>query len=101
MEEKQHHNLIIIGSGPAGLTAGIYASRARLAPLVIQGKNPGGQLVGTSFVNNWPGNISILGPELMNNIQHHAVQIGCTLLPETVIQTDLSTHNGGRPSRVR
>lgn len=101
MTDKEHYSLIIIGSGPAGLTAGIYASRARLAPLIIQGKKPGGQLVGTTFVNNWPGVLSILGPDLMNNIQHHAIQTGCTLLPETVIKTDLSkkpftiwTHRG-------
>lgn len=90
MIDKKHHNLIIIGSGPAGLTAGIYASRARLEPLIIEGKKPGGQLVGTTFVNNWPGNVSILGPDLMNNIQHHALEAGCSLLPETVVKTDLS-----------
>ena len=101
MAQTKHNPLIIIGSGPAGLTAGIYAARARLNPLVIQGKKPGGQLMGTSYVNNWPGNINILGPDLMMNIQNHAVQAGCELLPESVIKTDLSkkpftvwTHRG-------
>lgn len=101
MALTKHNTLIIIGSGPAGLTAGIYAARARLNPLIIQGKKPGGQLMGTSYVNNWPGNINILGPDLMTNIQNHAVQAGCELLPETVIKTDLSkkpftlwTHRG-------
>ena len=101
MAQTNHHNLIIIGSGPAGLTAGIYAGRARLNPLIIQGKTPGGQLMGTTYVNNWPGQISILGPELMMKIQNHALQTGCELLPESVIKTDLSkkpftvlTHRG-------
>ena len=57
MAQTNHHNLIIIGSGPAGLTAGIYAGRAKLNPLIIQGKQPGGQLMGTTYVNNWPGEI--------------------------------------------
>lgn len=101
MVQTKHNPLIIIGSGPAGLTAGIYAARARLQPLIIQGKKPGGQLMGTSYVNNWPGNINILGPDLMMNIQNHAVQAGCELLAESVIKTDLSqkpfslwTHRG-------
>jgi thioredoxin reductase (NADPH) len=101
MAHIKHLDLIIIGSGPAGLTAGIYASRARLNPLIIQGKLPGGQLMGTTYVNNWPGEINILGPELMMKIQNHAAQTGCELLPETVVQTDLSkrpftvtTHRG-------
>jgi thioredoxin reductase (NADPH) len=101
MAQTKHHDLIIIGSGPAGLTAGIYASRAKLNPLIIQGRSPGGQLMGTTYVNNWPGEISILGPELMIKIQNHAVQTGCELLPESVVSVDLSkrpfivtTHRG-------
>lgn len=86
----KHQNLIIIGSGPAGLTAGIYAGRARLNPLILQGKAPGGQLMGTTYVNNWPGEVSILGPELMMKIQSHALRTGCEFLPESVIKTDLS-----------
>lgn len=101
MAQTKHHDLIIIGSGPAGLTAGIYASRAKLNPLIIQGKSPGGQLMGTTYVNNWPGERSILGPDLMMKIQDHAVQAGCELLPELVVSVDLSkrpfiitTHRG-------
>jgi len=90
MAQPKHQNLIIIGSGPAGLTAGIYAARAKIHPLIIQGKNPGGQLMGTTFVNNWPGETSILGPDLMMNIQNHALHAGCTFLPESVVKTDLS-----------
>ncbi len=101
MAQTKHQNLIIIGSGPAGLTAGIYAGRARLNPLILQGKKPGGQLMGTTYVNNWPGEINILGPELMLKIQNHAVHTGCELSPESVIKTDLAkkpftiwTHRG-------
>lgn len=54
MVKNKIHPLIIIGSGPAGLTAGIYSARANLNPLIIDGSNPGGQLMGTSYVENWP-----------------------------------------------
>lgn len=85
---KNHHRLIIIGSGPAGLTAAIYASRANLAPLVIAGKNPGGQLMGTTAVENWPGNTSIMGPQLMTNMQQHAAHFGTTFLEESIARVD-------------
>lgn len=77
MAESTTHKLIIIGSGPAGLTAGIYASRANLKPLLIDGSEPGGQLMGTTAVENWPGEKSILGPTLMKNIRDHAENTGC------------------------
>ena len=101
MANTKHLNLIIIGSGPAGLTAGIYAGRARLNTLILQGKAPGGQLMGTTYVNNWPGEVSILGPELMMKIQNHTLHTGCEFLPESVVKTDFSkkpftiwTHRG-------
>lgn len=68
--------LVIIGSGPAGLTAAIYASRADLQPIVIEGSKPGGQLMGTSFVENWPGHMRIMGPELMRQLREHARSFG-------------------------
>lgn len=68
--------LVIIGSGPAGLTAGVYAARANLHPLIIEGSSPGGQLMGTTAVENWPGNISIMGPQLMMNMKEHAKHFG-------------------------
>jgi thioredoxin reductase (NADPH) len=77
-------NLIIIGSGPAGLTAAIYASRAGLDPLVIEGSNPGGQLMNTSFVENWPGEIRILGSKLMENMRNHALHFNTRFLEETI-----------------
>lgn len=84
------HELIIIGSGPAGLTAGIYASRANISPLIIEGKNPGGQLMGTSHVENWPGNKSILGPTLMMQIRDHAKHFGSQFLAEEIVKVDFS-----------
>lgn len=88
MTQETVHKLIILGAGPAGLTAGIYAGRALLAPLIIEGKNPGGQLMGTSYVENWPGEKHILGPKLMINIQEHAKASGCLFLQEEVVSVD-------------
>ncbi|MBN1549468.1 thioredoxin-disulfide reductase [Candidatus Babeliales bacterium] len=85
------HQLIIIGSGPAGLTAGIYAARANLKPLIIDGSTPGGQLMGTTAVENWPGEQSILGPTLMKNIREHAQHLGCEFLQATITRADLAT----------
>ena len=90
MNNNSIHHLIIIGSGPAGLTAGIYASRANLTPLIIEGKNPGGQLMGTSHVENWPGNKSILGPTLMMQIKDHAKHFGSQFLSEEIVKVDFS-----------
>ncbi len=101
INKKNDHKLIIIGSGPAGLTAGIYAARAKLEPLIIQGDNPGGQLMATTMVENWPGEKNIRGPELMMRIQEHAKEIGCAFLSDSVTKIDLSnrpftmiTHHG-------
>jgi len=84
--------LIIIGSGPAGLTAGIYGARANLKPLIIEGPTPGGQLVSTSYVENWPGEKKILGHELMKNMRNHAQHAGCSFLSEWVEKID-TTNN--------
>lgn len=83
------HNLIIIGAGPAALTAGIYAARAELQPLIIEGHQPGGQLMGTSYIENWPGEKKILGVELMMNMIAHAKELGCTFLSDSVVGTSL------------
>jgi thioredoxin reductase (NADPH) len=91
MENKNKvHELIIIGSGPAGLTAAIYAARANLKPLVIEGKEPGGQLMGTTAVENWPGEKSILGPTLMINMKEHAKHFGTEFLSESIVKVDFS-----------
>lgn len=84
------HNLIIIGSGPAGLTASIYASRAFLKPLVFEGSQPGGQLMSTTAVENWPGEKSILGPQLMINMKNHAQDLGTIFIAETITGVDFS-----------
>lgn len=81
-------NLIIIGSGPAGLTAGIYAARADLKPLILEGPTPGGQLISTSYVENWPGEKKILGHELMKKMREQAQEAGCRFAPERVKQID-------------
>ena len=85
MDKKK---LIIIGSGPAGLTAAIYAARSNLSPLVIEGEKPGGQLITTSYVENWPGEKKILGHELMKNMKDHAASLGCEFLSETVVSIE-------------
>lgn len=79
-QEKKIHNLIIIGAGPAGLTAGIYAGRAGLEPLIIEGSLPGGQLMTTTSVENWPGEVSILGPDLMIKMREHTQTYGAQLI---------------------
>lgn len=80
--------LIIIGSGPAALTAAVYAARARLNPLIIEGPKPGGQLMGTTYVENWPGNERILGPELIKNLRKHAESVGTRFLYEEVTHVE-------------
>jgi len=88
LPDEQVHKLIIIGSGPAGLTAGIYGGRGQLHPLIFEGDKPGGQLTGTTYIENWPGEQHILGSALMMNCREHAKQAGCILVSETVIQVD-------------
>lgn len=83
--------VIILGSGPAGLTAAIYAARSHLHPLVIEGYEPGGQLMGTTYVENWPGEKSILGPDLMKKLRDHALHFKTRFLSDEVIKVDLSS----------
>ena len=92
MKSEDHtiHNLIIIGSGPAGLTAAVYASRAFIQPLVIEGDKPGGQLMSTTLIENWPGHKSILGPELMMMKRAHAEHFGAQFATGSVSSVDFS-----------
>jgi thioredoxin reductase (NADPH) len=84
------YKVIIIGSGPAGLTAGIYAARAKLEPLIFEGFQPGGQLTTTTKVENWPGIIEVIGPKLMMDMRKQAIHCGCKMLMEAIAKVDFS-----------
>ena len=82
--------LLIIGSGPAGYTAGVYASRAMLEPILVQGIEPGGQLTTTTEVENWPGDTQVQGPDLMVRMQDHATAMGAEIISDYITALDLS-----------
>ena len=89
-EKNQHHRLIILGSGPAGLTAAIYAARAILNPVVVSGREAGGQLMITTDVENYPGfPEGIKGPEMMELLKEQALRFGTKFLSGDVIEVDL------------
>ncbi len=91
MSDVQHHHLIILGSGPAGYTAAIYAARANLNPVVIQGIQPGGQLTTTTDVDNYPGyKDGVQGPEMMADFQAQAERFGTEIIWDHINETDLS-----------
>jgi thioredoxin reductase (NADPH) len=81
---------MIIGSGPAGYTAAVYAARAMLEPLLIQGLQPGGQLTITTEVENWPGDTHVMGPDLMIRMQDHATAMGAQIIGDYITSLDLS-----------
>ncbi|MFO7787349.1 MAG: thioredoxin-disulfide reductase [Halospina sp.] len=91
MSDSNHHRLIILGSGPAGYTAAVYASRANLNPTLITGIEVGGQLTTTTDVENWPGDIEGLqGPDLMERMKDHAQRFNTELVYDYINGADLS-----------
>ena len=91
MSEIIHHQLIILGSGPAGYSAAVYAARANLKPVIITGMQTGGQLTTTTEVDNWPGDPQgLTGPDLMVRMQAHAERFGTQLVYDHINQVNLS-----------
>ena len=91
MSDTQHHKLIILGSGPAGYTAAIYAARANLDPVIITGIQQGGQLTTTTDVDNWPGDPhGLQGPDLMVRMQEHAEKFDTKIIFDHIESVDLS-----------
>ena len=98
MADVQHHKLIILGSGPAGYTAAVYAARANLRPVVITGMQQGGQLTSTTEVENWPGGAPDLqGPGLMQAMLEHVERLGTQVVFDHIQSVDFST----RPLRLQ
>ena len=92
-----HHRLIILGSGPAGYTAAVYAARAALEPVIVTGVEVGGQMTTTTDVDNWPGDdAGVQGPELMERMKRHAERFGTQLVYDQINAVDLSQ----RPFRL-
>ena len=97
MSQTVHANLVIIGSGPAGYTAAIYAARAMLEPILIQGLQPGGQLTVTTDVENYPGFADVIqGPWLMEQMEKQAAHVGTKMVSDHVNAVDLAR----RPFRL-
>ena len=88
MSDTKRTKVLIIGSGPAGYTAAVYASRAMLDPILVQGIEPGGQLTTTTEVENWPGDTEVQGPDLMVRMESHAKAMGCEIIGDIISSVD-------------
>jgi thioredoxin reductase (NADPH) len=98
MTEPKHHRLVILGSGPAGYSAAVYAARANLSPVLITGMELGGQLMTTTDVDNWPGGPQGLqGPQLMEQLRQHAERFDTAIINDHINAVDLGT----RPFKLR
>jgi len=92
MQDTKHCRLLILGSGPAGYTAAVYAARANLNPVLITGMEQGGQLTTTTDVDNWPGdNDGVQGPELMDRMRKHAERFNTEIIIDQITSVDFST----------
>ncbi|MBT3520426.1 MAG: thioredoxin-disulfide reductase [Gammaproteobacteria bacterium] len=92
MDNKKHSKLIILGSGPAGYTAAVYAARANLKPTLITGLSKGGQLMTTTDVDNWPGDHDGLqGPDLMNRMEKHALKYNVDIIFDHINEVDFTS----------
>ncbi len=96
MAETRHAEILIIGSGPAGWTAAVYAARSLRETLVVTGMQPGGQLTITTDVENWPGDAHVLGPDLMVRMQEHAEKMGAKVASDHILSVDF----GSRPFKA-
>jgi thioredoxin reductase (NADPH) len=90
MADTRHTKVLIIGSGPAGYTAAVYAARAMINPILVQGIQPGGQLTITTEVENWPGDTHVMGPDLMVRMEAHATAMGAEVISDHISSLDLS-----------
>ena len=98
MGERKHVKLLILGSGPAGYTAAVYAARANLAPVLVTGLEVGGQMTTTTDVDNWPGDdAGVLGPDLMERMRRHAERFETEIVTDTILEAD----TGARPFLLR
>lgn len=91
MGDQKQSRVLIIGSGPAGYTAAVYASRAMLEPVLVQGIEAGGQLTMTTEVENWPGDIEVQGPDLMVRMEAHAKSVGTEIISDHIQSLDISS----------
>src|ERR671915_595474 len=98
MSATHHSKVLILGSGPAGYTAAVYAARANLKPLLVQGMQPGGQMTITTDVENYPGFAEVIqGPWLMEQMRAQAEHVGTRVVSDHIVEADISR----RPFQLR